>query len=121
MSVEARQYWDAKSSAQSFSHPVNWDWLAEVPKHARLLDYGCGYGRTLAELADAGRRNAVGVDFSAGMIERGRREHPQLDLRHVGELPLDEADGAFDAALLVAVLRWTKLTAPSTRRCSWPC
>jgi hypothetical protein len=38
------------------------------------------------------------------MIARGRREHPGLDLRQVGALPLAEPDGAFDAAILFAVL-----------------
>jgi SAM-dependent methyltransferase len=104
MSSEAQQYWDAKSSVQSFSHPMNFEWLADVPKDARILDYGCGYGRTLAELGEAGWRNAVGVDFSAGMIERGLREHPELDLRRVSGLPIDEPDCAFDVAVLFAVL-----------------
>lgn len=43
-------------------------------------------------------------DFSAGMIARGRREHPRLDLRHADRLPLAEPDGAFDAAIVFAVL-----------------
>jgi SAM-dependent methyltransferase len=38
------------------------------------------------------------------MIERGRREHPGLDLRTVEATRLDEPDGAFDAAFLFAVL-----------------
>ena len=57
-----------------------------------------------AELAALGWRNAVGVDFAAGMIARGLREHPGLDLRHIEGLPLAESDGAFDAAILFAVL-----------------
>ena len=46
----------------------------------------------------------MGVDFAAGMIARGRREHPGLDLRHIEGLPLAEPDAAFDAAILFAVL-----------------
>jgi SAM-dependent methyltransferase len=57
-----------------------------------------------AELTAAGWMNALGVDFSASMIARGRREYPGLDLRHITGLPLDEPDGAFDAVLLFAVL-----------------
>ena len=75
-----------------------------MPTTARLLDYGCGYGRTLAELRDAGWRNALGVDFSGEMIARGRAEHPDLDLRRIDRVRLGEADGAFDVALLFAVL-----------------
>jgi len=103
MSEAAQRYWDDNAEAYSFAHPLELDWFAELPKGARILDYGCGYGRATASLAAAGWR-AVGVDFAAGMIARGRREHPGLDLRHVERLPLAEPDGAFDAAILFAVL-----------------
>jgi SAM-dependent methyltransferase len=104
MGEGAQAYWEANAEAYAFAHPLDFDWFAELPKHARILDFGCGYGRLTAELAAAGWRGAVGVDFSAGMIARGRRAHPELDLRHIDGLPLAEPDGAFDAALLVAVL-----------------
>ena len=104
MSAAAQRYWDANAEAYSFAHPLELDWLAELPKDARILDFGCGYGRAVAALAAAGWRGSVGVDLSAGMIARGRREHPGLDLRHADRLPLDEPDGAFDAAVLFAVL-----------------
>jgi len=79
-------------------------WLESLPTTARVLDYGCGYGRTLAELRGAGWRNAVGVDFSSAMIARGRAAHPRLDLRLIESTRLGELDGAFDAVLLFAVL-----------------
>jgi SAM-dependent methyltransferase len=104
LSAAAQRYWDEQAAQVAFTHPLNLDWLAALPRRARLLDYGCGYGRTLAELWGAGWRNSVGVDFSSGMIERGRREHPALELRTVGKTRLAEPDGAFDAAFLFAVL-----------------
>lgn len=104
MSARSQAYWDANADAFSFTHPLETAWLAELPATARILDYGCGYGRTLAELAATGWRNVVGVDFAAGMIERGQREHPDVELRHVITLPLAEPDAAFDAAILFAVL-----------------
>jgi SAM-dependent methyltransferase len=104
VSAAAQRYWDATAATLSFTHPLDFAWLAELPRDARILDHGCGYGRTLAELAAAGWTNTVGVDFAAAMIERGRREHPRLDLRLVDARPLDEPDGAFDAAILFAVL-----------------
>jgi SAM-dependent methyltransferase len=103
MSEAAQRYWDANAEAYSFAHPLELDWLAGLPKGARILDYGCGYGRATSSLAAAGWR-AVGVDFAAAMIARGRREHPGLDLRHVERLAIAEPDGAFDAAILIAVL-----------------
>jgi SAM-dependent methyltransferase len=103
MSTAAQRYWDDHAEAYSFAHPIEFGWLAGLPKGARILDYGCGYGRAAASLAAAGWK-ALGVDFAIGMIARGRREHPGLDLRHVDRLPLAEPDGAFDAAILFAVL-----------------
>ena len=104
MNGEAQHYWDRKAAQATFTHPLHLPWLAALPKQARILDYGCGYGRVLAELRDAGWRNGVGVDFSAAMIERGRRDHPGLDLRSVSGTRVAEPDGAFAAALLFAVL-----------------
>jgi len=104
VSGNAQSYWDAQAASLTFTHPLNLGWLAQLPKAARILDYGCGYGRTIAELAAAGWTNAVGVDSSAAMIERGRAAAPGLDLRRVCGLPLDEPDGAFEAVLLFAVL-----------------
>jgi len=104
MTDAARAYWEANAEAYTFAHPLEGAWLDELAADARILDYGCGYGRMTAALAAAGRRNVVGVDFSAGMIARGRREHPGLDLRQIAGLPLAEPDGAFDAGLLFAVL-----------------
>jgi SAM-dependent methyltransferase len=97
-------YWNSQGSSKSFAHPLRIDWLARLPTNARILDYGCGYGRNLATLGEHGWRDTVGVDFAEAMIERGRALHPGLDLRTIEALPLGEPDGAFDAALLFAVL-----------------
>jgi SAM-dependent methyltransferase len=102
--ADSRQYWDSKAENQSFAHPLNPDWLEPLPKTARILDYGCGYGRVVAELVAAGWPETVGLDFSPAMIDRGRREHPGLDLRCLSAPPLDEPAGSFDAVLVFAVL-----------------
>jgi SAM-dependent methyltransferase len=96
-------YWD-RGAAKTFTHPLSDDFLAALHPGDRILDYGCGYGRSLAELAGLGFTNTVGVDFSREMIARGRREQPRLDLRHIATATLDEPDGRFDAALILAVL-----------------
>ena len=99
-----RDYWDRIGPAQTFAHPLRLDWLTDLAPDARILDYGCGYGRNLQALHDQGWRNALGVDFSAAMIASGRALHPHLDLRLVDALPLAEPDAGFDAVLLFAVL-----------------
>ena len=104
MSARSKAYWDANAGAFAFSHALEPTWLAEIPKDARIVDYGCGYGRTLTELARGGWRNTLGVDFSGEMIARGRAEHPDLVLRHIEATRSAEPDGAFEAAILFAVL-----------------
>lgn len=99
-----RPYWD-RAASKTFTHPLHEPWLREhIAAAARILDYGCGYGRALNDLSAMGFRNTVGFDFAPAMIARGRRESPALDLRVVERLPLDEPEASFDAVLLLAVL-----------------
>ncbi len=97
-------YWNGMGAAKAFAHPLRLDWLSGLGGQARILEYGCGYGRNLQALHEQGCRNLVGVDFAGAMIERGVQLHPHLDLRKTDGLPLAEPDGAFDAVLLFAVL-----------------
>jgi SAM-dependent methyltransferase len=69
----------------------------------RLLDLGCGDGRLAALVLDAypGSR-AIGLDFSATMLEAARRRFDGNDAAEVRHHDLDEAldvDGPFDAVV----------------------
>lgn len=98
-------YWDRVASEKRFAHPLRLDWLAcHLRAHSRVLDYGCGYGRTLAELEAAGFENLVGVDFSAAMLERAQREAPRSKLLRNDARKLPFSDNYFDLVLLFAVL-----------------
>jgi SAM-dependent methyltransferase len=70
---------------------------------ARILDFGCGYGRIMAELARAGYTDLTGIDFSEPLVRRGLEEHPELNLTAYPGGPLPYADGSFDAAIMLAV------------------
>ncbi|MFF4953744.1 class I SAM-dependent methyltransferase [Streptomyces chattanoogensis] len=112
---DAAGFWETTGAAKTFTHPLDPELLAEfVPRTARVLDYGCGYGRLTAELAGLGYRSVLGVDVSAALVERGRREHPGVDLRRWAGFPLPFEDGAFDAALLFAVLTCVRQDADQT-------
>jgi SAM-dependent methyltransferase len=103
--ADSRRYWDAAAATVSFSHPLNLDWLGRhVAPEAAILDYGCGYGRSLNALFEQGYRNAQGVNISTAMIARGVELHSHLRLQAIDGPPLPFADGAFDAVLLFAVL-----------------
>ena len=80
--MKQREYWDRVSEEKEFTTPFQTKAFGKyVKKKDRILDVGCGYGRTLNELQQEGFCNLVGIDFSAGMIERGRQQFPDLDLR----------------------------------------
>lgn len=98
-------YWNGTGAAKHFSHPVPVpELLALLGPDADILDYGCGYGRVCADLAQAGFTHVVGVDASSALVARGKAEHPALDLRTVSGPPLPFAAASFDACLLVALL-----------------
>ena len=72
-----------------------------------VLDYGCGYGRTLHELHEAGFHHLLGVDTSAALIQRGQRLYPALAgqqhyLPDPAALPM--LDASLGAVLRLAVL-----------------
>lgn len=70
-----------------------------------MLDYGCGYGRTVQELIEAGYESVTGVDISKTLVDRGLATHPELDLRHLPDddtMPFD--DESFDGVLMLGIL-----------------
>ena len=69
-----------------------------------MLDYGCGYGRTLVDLSAGGFQNLVGVDFSQAMLARARIAVPQAGLIRNDGHSLPVKSEGFDAVLLFAVL-----------------
>lgn len=99
-------YWDRVAHEKRFSHPLRRDWLGQYLKNPRatIVDYGCGYGRTLAELSAAGYENLFGVDFSEEMLARARVEAygPGLVRNDGHSLPFK--NNSLDAVLLFAVL-----------------
>lgn len=98
-------YWDRVAQQKRFSHPLRLEWLERyLDSRARILDYGCGYGRTLAEMAQAGYQNVVGVDFSEAMLARCRREFPRVSLIRNDGCTLPFESDSLDAVLLFATL-----------------
>jgi SAM-dependent methyltransferase len=121
-------YWDRVAHEKRFSHPLRLDWLEHYLQNpqAGILDYGCGYGRTLAELAVAGYENLVGVDFSEAMLARSRVQVPGPSLIRNDGRGLPFKDDCFDAVLLFAVLTCIpddneqRLLLAEAQRVLWP-
>lgn len=62
----------------------------------RVLDVAAGTGASSIEFVRAGA-DVVAVDFSEGMLEEGRRRHPEIDFRQADAMNLPFKDNSFDA------------------------
>lgn len=98
-------YWDRAAGTKRFTHPVDFELLSEhLPSSARVLDYGCGYGRVVAEFHARGWSSIAGYDTSSGMIERARRDHPGCEFLDAQDNDGLVAREPHDLVLLMAVL-----------------
>lgn len=103
--MNQKVYWDKVAPEKEFTTPFRADQLSTyINKESVILDYGCGYGRTLSELSDKGFNNLIGVDFSEEMVKRGIDKYPKINFKVInsGEIPYE--DNSFDTILLLAVL-----------------
>lgn len=99
-------YWDRIGASKTFAHPVNFARLgAWLTPDSRVLDLGCGYGRTLGELAARGYRHLHGLDPSPVMVAEARRRVPSATIERLTGFPhATIANASIDAVLLLAVL-----------------
>lgn len=98
-------YWNAAGAAKTFGHPVEPTWLDRIDRRARILDYGCGYGRLSGLLAERGFMDVEGVDISPNLIARARESRPGLDFTVLDSPPrLRHGDNSIDTVFLFAVL-----------------
>lgn len=70
---------------------------------SRVLDVGCGCGKTVKFLRDELHMQACGVDKAAAMITNGKLLDDTLDIRVGDAEQLDFADGSFDAVMAECV------------------
>lgn len=79
--------------------------LGDLPfaKGSRILEVGCGNGKTLSALIEEGY-DAVGIDFSGEAVAACRRILPEADVRQASVLGLPFGDSEFDGAVMFHVL-----------------
>jgi ubiquinone/menaquinone biosynthesis C-methylase UbiE len=99
------EYWDSVAGKKEFTTPFQIELFKKnVPKEARILDVGCGYGRTLHELYLSGFTNLTGIDISKKMIDKGTKLYPKLTLKKYDGFKFPFENNSFDAVILLAVL-----------------
>ena len=98
-------YWNKVAYEKSFTHPIDIKRISSlISKDCKILDYGCGYGRTCDDLWQEGYHKIIGVDLSSLMIERGRKKYPHLHLQVLESKNIPFESSSFDAVILFAVL-----------------
>ena len=103
--MESKDYWNKVADEKNFSTPFQIEILSKyINKTMKILDVGCGYGRTLRELYDRGYRNLIGIDFSSKMIDRARLLNPNISFEVSNGKKLDFEDNSIDCVILLAVL-----------------
>lgn len=86
--------------AQSGLEPAESTIVSEYfpDEECRILDLGCGTGRTTAPLAER-EYSVVGVDLMPSLIEKARETHPQLSFQVGDATELEFPDETFGAVL----------------------
>lgn len=99
------KYWNNVAEEKEFTTPFQMELFKKfVPEDAKILDVGCGYGRTLNELYLSDFTNLTGIDISINMINRCSKLHPHLNLKKYGNDGIPFGDKSFDGVILLAVL-----------------
>ncbi len=102
---DQKDYWNKVSPTKKFTTTLDFNLIPDsIKKDSFIVDYGCGYGRTLNELYIQGFNNLLGFDFASDMIERGKSEFPCLDLRTSKNDKIDCNSNSVDMVILFAVL-----------------
>ena len=98
-------YWDGAAREKTFTHPLNAALCKQlIPFEAKIVDIGCGYGRTCNTLYGLGYRDLLGLDISREMVARGKIAYPHLDLRVLTPDTWSTCEASADAVMVFAVL-----------------
>jgi SAM-dependent methyltransferase len=99
------EYWNSAGTRKTFGHPVELAWLDNLDHRARILDYGCAYGRLVGLLVERGFEGVEGVDVAERLIARARAQQPAGRFAVLQDPPrLPYGQDTFDVVLLFAVL-----------------
>ena len=79
--------------------------LSSLPKNIKILDVGCGYGRTLAYLSSLGFHNLTGFDISSSHVSQAKKNCPEANvfISSFKNLPVNEK---YDLLLLMGIIEY---------------
>ena len=99
--MRQEELWNALYSG----NPATWrgNTVIPVPNSGRALDLGCGNGKTVSTLLDAGY-TVTGVDFSSVAIEQCRERFNESEFTVASVCNMPFGDGTFDYNTAVHVL-----------------
>ncbi|MHA1520996.1 MAG: class I SAM-dependent methyltransferase [Promethearchaeota archaeon] len=104
MLEDQKDYWNKVADEKDFTTPFRLEIFTQyLPLTANILDFGCGYGRSLFSLYKVGYTNAKGIDLSENMISRGKSIHPYLNISTYSGETLPFEDNSFDAIIGLAL------------------
>jgi SAM-dependent methyltransferase len=94
-----REFFDSGVTHVDYVMRTIRQYVAPVPAPKRVLDFGCGVGRTLIPFAKIAQQ-VVGVDVSIAMLEESRKNCGAHQLTNVSLVPSDDnlssVTGEFD-------------------------
>ena len=102
-----------KNAPALFDRLYRYDWYSqpmhdcvkalEIPQQAKVLDLGCGPGNLTRHLAQSGLR-VTGMDKSAAMIARAKRQPSSARFMAGDALNIDAQDGRFDVVISASLI-----------------
>ena len=81
--MDGQTYFEQVGHTKDFENPFPLERFESLlGKEAKIVEYGCGYGRILNQLGQQGYTHLIGYDYSSKMIQRGNAEYPELNLNY---------------------------------------
>ncbi|MFA7229709.1 MAG: class I SAM-dependent methyltransferase [Victivallaceae bacterium] len=103
--MSQEKYWDEAAGKKEFTVEFKLELFGRyVTPESRILDFGCGYGRTLLELQNSGYRQLYGIDISSQMLRIASEKLQQAEFVRSADLTIPYPDDFFDAAILLGTL-----------------
>ncbi len=100
-----KEYWNNTAEKANFDLPLDANKFMDlVDKNSVIVDVGCGYGRTMANLYAIGYKRIIGIDTSDRMVARGKKTYPYLDIRLQKSKIIAVKENTADVVILFGVL-----------------